>query len=177
MAKRIPAEHTRVMPYLHYRDPEAALAFLERAFGFHTRFAHREGGVVRHAQVAVGPHTFMLGPAQPAFRSAAADECPGLHASVWCYVDDVDAHHARARAAGATILRPPSDQPYGVREYDALDGEGQEWYFTQVLDARKMVTAGTPKRRRPHRPVAKKKPRKKAAPRKAPSRKARRRPH
>jgi uncharacterized glyoxalase superfamily protein PhnB len=164
------------MPYLHYRDPEAALAFLERAFGFRTRFAHREGGVVRHAQVAVGPHTFMLGPAQPAFRSAPADECPGLHMSIWCYVDDVDAHHERARAAGATILRPPMDQPYGVREYDALDGEGQEWYFTQVLDARKMVGADAPKPRRARRPAAKKS-RKKAARRKAPARKPRRRPH
>jgi uncharacterized glyoxalase superfamily protein PhnB len=135
MAKRIPAGHTRVMPYLHYRDPAAALDFLAKAFGFTVRFAHRdEGGVVRHAQVGVGKDTFMLGPVYPEMGSRAASELPGVNASVWCYVDDADAHCARARAAGATILREPVDQPYGVREYDARDCEGQEWYFCQPLD-------------------------------------------
>jgi uncharacterized glyoxalase superfamily protein PhnB len=167
MARRIPAEHSRVMPYLHYRDPAAALDFLERAFGFTVRFAHRdETGVVRHAQVGVGDTTFMLGPAYPAFRSAAADELPGLNASVWCYVDDADAHCARARTAGATILREPMDQPYGVREYDALDGEGQEWYFCQPLDAARIASE------------AKRKPRRKTATRQKPARRktARRKP-
>jgi uncharacterized glyoxalase superfamily protein PhnB len=123
------------MPYLHYRDPGAALDFLARAFGFEVRFAHREGGVVRHAQVGVGKDTFMLGPVYPAMGSAVASELPGVNASIWCYVDDADAHCARARAAGAKVLREPMDQPYGVREYDALDCEGQEWYFCQPLDA------------------------------------------
>jgi uncharacterized glyoxalase superfamily protein PhnB len=140
MAAKIPAHHTSVMPYLHYHDPNAALEFLRKAFGFATRFAHRdESGVVRHAQVAIGDATLMLGPAYPDFGSAAASALPALHASVWCYVDDVDAHCERARAAGALILREPMNQPYGVREYDALDAEGQEWYFCQPLDDRKIA--------------------------------------
>lgn len=160
MAKRIPADHQRVMPYLHYRDPGAALEFLAKAFGFRERFAHRdETGLVRHAQVGVGDDTFMLGPARAEFHSAAASELPALHASVWCYVDDVDAHCARARAAGARILREPADQPYGVREYDALDLEGQEWYFMTPLDtaaiaprkgmARRKRRAARPPKRKP----------------------------
>jgi uncharacterized glyoxalase superfamily protein PhnB len=44
-------------------------------------------------------------------------------------VDDVDAHHARARAAGATIAAPPEDQPYGDRSYRAVDPEGHRWIF------------------------------------------------
>ncbi len=167
--KRIPAHHSRVMPYLHYHDPSAALEFLSKAFGFTVRFAHRdESGLVRHAQVGVGDTSFMLGPARPEFRSAAASALPGLHASVWCYVDDVDAHCARARAAGAVILREPTDQPYGVREYDALDCERQEWYFCQLLDAGKIA----PKRKLKAKPRP---ARKKAAPRKAARKKARRR--
>jgi len=142
MAKKIPAHHSRVMPYLHYHDPNAALDFLTKAFGFTVRFAHRgDGGRVLHAQVGVGDTSFMLGPAQQDFRSAAASALPALHSSVWCYVDDADAHCERARAAGAVILREPTDQPYGVREYDALDQEGQEWYFCQPLDDRKIAPA------------------------------------
>jgi uncharacterized glyoxalase superfamily protein PhnB len=176
MASKIPAQHSRVMPYLHYHDPNAAIDFLTKAFGFTLRFAHRgEGGRVLHAQVGVGDTSFMLGPAQADFRSAAASALPALHASVWCYVDDADAHCERARAAGAVILREPTDQPYGVREYDALDCEGQEWYFCQTLDARKIAPAAAKKKapakkkaapkakaRKPAKKPAKGKPRRKA---------------
>jgi uncharacterized glyoxalase superfamily protein PhnB len=161
----IPAHHARVMPYLHYHDPDAAIDFLVKAFGFTLRFAHREAGVVRHAQMGVGDTTFMLGPAYPAFGSAAASALPALHASFWCYVDDADAHCARARKAGAVILREPMDQPYGVREYDALDREGQEWYFCQPLDAAKVAPqakrkrAAKPKARPPKKKAARKKTR------------------
>jgi uncharacterized glyoxalase superfamily protein PhnB len=151
------------MPYLHYHDPAAAIDFLVKAFGFTLRFAHRdEQGAVRHAQVGVGDTTLMLGPASPDFRSAAASALPALHASTWCYVDDVDAHCERARAAGAVILREPMDQPYGVREYDALDCEGQEWYFAQVQDEAKIAPQP------PRRPAQKaKRPARKAAKRPA----------
>lgn len=141
MAKaKLPAGHATVMPYLHYHDPAAAIAFLKRAFGFTERFVHKdENGAVAHAQLGAGDHTIALGPAHQAFGYAAASALPALHASFWCYVDDADAHCKRARAAGARILRGPSDQPYGVREYDALDQEGQEWYFCQPLDAAKIA--------------------------------------
>lgn len=175
MAAKIPAHHGRVMPYLHYHDPNAALDFLGKAFGFSVRFANRdEAGRVLHAQVGVGDTSFMLGPAQPGFRSAAASALPALHASIWCYVDDADAHCERARAAGATILREPTDQPYGVREYDALDCEGQEWYFCQLLDARR-IAPGRERKAAARRKAPKAKARSRAA---KPSRKkpAKRRP-
>jgi uncharacterized glyoxalase superfamily protein PhnB len=181
VAKKIPAHHARVMPYLHYHDPDAAIDFLTRAFGFTLRFAHREAGVVRHAQLGVGDTTIMLGPAYPDLRSAAASALPALHASLWCYVDDADAHCERARAAGATILREPTDQPYGVREYDALDLEGQEWYFCQPLDDAKIAPATKKKAAAKRKPAARAKARKaaaarkKPAKRKAPRRKPRRR--
>jgi uncharacterized glyoxalase superfamily protein PhnB len=174
LAKRIPAHHARVMPYLHYHDPDAAIDFLTKAFGFTLRFAHRENGLVRHAQLGVGDTTLMLGPAHPEFGSAAASALPALHTSTWCYVDDADAHCARARAAGARILRSPMDQPYGVREYDALDCEGQEWYFCQPLDAEKI--GPQTKKQRAAKP-AKRKPRAAAAtPRRTAKRKPARKP-
>jgi uncharacterized glyoxalase superfamily protein PhnB len=45
------------------------------------------------------------------------------------FVEDVDAHHAASSAAGAKIMYPPTDQPYGQREYAAADPEGRIWSF------------------------------------------------
>ena len=50
-------------------------------------------------------------------------------ALVHVYVDDVDAHFERARAAGAEIVQEPADQEYGDRRYDAKDPEGHFWSF------------------------------------------------
>jgi uncharacterized glyoxalase superfamily protein PhnB len=49
--------------------------------------------------------------------------------SVYAVVPDPDAHHARARAEGATIVREPAGEDYGSREYSARDLEGNPWCF------------------------------------------------
>jgi MerR family transcriptional regulator, thiopeptide resistance regulator len=48
--------------------------------------------------------------------------------------DDVDEHYQRAVAAGASIDYPPTDQPYGLREYGARDPEGGHWYLAHMTD-------------------------------------------
>lgn len=48
-------------------------------------------------------------------------------------VDDVDAHHERARSAGAEIFEEPRDQEYGDRRYGARDPEGHEWFFAEQV--------------------------------------------
>ena len=75
----------------------------------------------------------MLGPARDEFGFKSPKDLPARHAGVWCYVDDADAHCAKARAAGAKIVREPCDQFYGVREYTARDLDGQEWFFATPL--------------------------------------------
>ena len=44
-------------------------------------------------------------------------------------MDDADAHHARARAAGAEILLALEDQDYGGRGYTCRDPQGHVWSF------------------------------------------------
>ncbi len=44
-------------------------------------------------------------------------------------VDDVDTHHARAKAAGAKVVSAPADKAYGARDYSARDPEGRLWSF------------------------------------------------
>ena len=53
----------------------------------------------------------------------------GVTMSVYAIVDEVDAHYARAKAAGAVITREPVTQDYGGRDYTAKDPEGHVWTF------------------------------------------------
>jgi uncharacterized glyoxalase superfamily protein PhnB len=117
------------VPYLGYADAAGAMKFLEAAFGFVRSLEYPdEHGVVQHAEMQYGSGAIMLG------TGADAQRDPGKLATppgrgIYIIVDDVDAHHARAAAAGATIVWPPEDTPFGTRRYRALDPEGYEWSF------------------------------------------------
>ena len=70
----------------------------------------------------------MIGTGEPPTEGDAAATSPTGH-GVYVVVDDVDAHHERARAAGARIVYGPEDTDFGTRRYRALDPEGYEWSF------------------------------------------------
>lgn len=115
---------TGIVPYLSYRDPDAAIAFLADAFGARTLVRWEDGGIVQHAEVAIGDATVMLG--------TADHQEPDVHdRSVgqgrYLAVDDVDAHFKQAEAAGAIVVFPPEDTEWGTRRYRVLDPEGYEW--------------------------------------------------
>ena len=117
-----------ITPYLLYEDVPAALDWLANAFGFDEVLRYEgEGGVVNHAEMRYAGESIYLGNPGTDYRSPKR---LGTRTSlVHVYVDDVDAHHERARAAGAEIELEPTDQPYGDRRYDAYDLEGQLWSF------------------------------------------------
>ena len=48
-------------------------------------------------------------------------------------VEDADAHHDHALAHGARVASPPTDYPYGERQYTAVDLGGHHWTFSQSL--------------------------------------------
>ncbi|MFG3252355.1 VOC family protein [Streptomyces sp. NPDC048172] len=113
------------IPVLTYRDPRAALAFLERAFGFTTLAAHEDGnGTVVHAEMRRGDGVVMFG--QKRDEGVMAGLGPS---AVYVVVDDPDALHATAEAAGAEIVMPLTDMDYGSREFAAKDPEGNFWSF------------------------------------------------
>jgi PhnB protein len=121
-----------ITPYLFYEDVDAAIGFLARAFGFEEvlRFTGEEG-YVNHAEMRLGGDSIMLGTPGDDFRNPKrlGQATIGIHV----YVDDVDAHYERAKAAGAEIVLEPTDQEYGDRRYDATDLEGHRWYFAQQV--------------------------------------------
>lgn len=122
-------------PLLWYQNPNAALAWLERAFGFETRMVVAgENGAVIHSEAVFGDSLLMVvGP--PSGAAASPIAWAGRHtASVHIQLPDgVDAHCERARAAGAVIQREPATQPYGDRVYTCLDLEGHPWSIGQTV--------------------------------------------
>jgi uncharacterized glyoxalase superfamily protein PhnB len=134
MNKPVPDGHQRIMPYFFYADVAASLDFLTTAFGFEIRSVHKlPNGRIVNAQATLGGATVMMGPAQRQFGFESPAKLPALHCGTVVYVDDVNAHCERARAAGAKIEREPADQEYGVREYTARDREGNQWFFWEAL--------------------------------------------
>jgi uncharacterized glyoxalase superfamily protein PhnB len=118
-----------VVPELVYDDVEAAVAWLCEAFGFTELW--RAGG--HRARLTFGNGAVILAEADPQYgRTSPVGDVPQSH-TVMVKVDDVDAHHERAREHGADISRPPTDHPYGERQYSAMDLAGHRWTFTQAI--------------------------------------------
>jgi uncharacterized glyoxalase superfamily protein PhnB len=132
------------IPTLYYRDPLAAIRWLEQAFGFELnalvtddqgRVGHSEMSY-RGAVLSVHPEFSspeLLGPAQlksPQTLGGASSQFVRVAVE-----SDIDAHCERARKAGARITADPADQFYGERIYRALDPEGHIWVFAQPTQA------------------------------------------
>ena len=119
----------RVAPFLYFDDVSASIDWLRAAFGCTERFRlEGPGGVVHHGELAFGDGVVMVGNVGP--RNAGPLPT-SVRSGVYVFVDDVDAHCASARSAGAEIVSEPIDLPFGDRLYVALDNEGHEWYFAQ----------------------------------------------
>src|SRR5262245_45645309 len=129
--KPTPAGWPRLSSSIFYDDPHAAIAWLCRAFGFELRLnVAGEDGVIHHSELCFGEALVMVSgtggkePWKALYRSPQATGWI-TQANV-LFVDDVDAHHQRALAAGARIARPLETNDHGEeywtdRSYGALD--------------------------------------------------------
>ncbi len=158
--KPTPAGWPRITPSVYYLDPHAGIDWLCNAFGFELRLkVEGEGGRVEHAELVFGDGLIMVGQAEPHSEQEQAADREGARAGqekprqhyaspeqlggkhtqgLAVFVDDVDAHHQRARAAGAEIFRQPETTDYGAeywadRTYGARDPEGHVWWFMQRM--------------------------------------------
>ena len=121
-----------ITPYLLYEDGAAAVEFLTSAFGFREVLrSESPEGRVWHAELALGDGNVYLG--EPGREYKSPKQLGGVTVAIHVYVDDVDAHAERARAAGASVKEQPADQEYGDRRYMAADPEGHEWFFAQRI--------------------------------------------
>ena len=136
--KPTPEGWPRISSCLFYEDASAAIDWLERVFGFQTRLkVEGAGNTIEHSELVYGDGVIVVGSAGRRPMHASPRQHHGANTqSLMIYVDDVDAHCAHARAAGATILQEPETKNYGEdwgtnRGYGAADPEGHHWWFTQ----------------------------------------------
>ncbi|QYD73539.1 VOC family protein [Paraburkholderia edwinii] len=116
-----------------YQDPKAAYRWLEAAFGFEPLFVLLDGdGNLAHSEMSYGDSVVMVGSEwsddHKSPRSVGGRNTQSVHVQL-AEGEDIDAHCAHARAAGAMIVMEPATQFYGDRTYRARDPEGHIWTF------------------------------------------------
>ena len=132
MVQNPPEDFPRITPYLLYEDVDAAVDWLTSAFGFTERMRLKgDDGRANHAELAIADGVVMLG--SPGADYKNPKRLGGVTQLVHVYVDEIDRRCEAAKAAGARIVRPPEDQFYGDRRYDAEDPEGHMWSFAQHI--------------------------------------------
>jgi uncharacterized glyoxalase superfamily protein PhnB len=126
-----------LMSAVCYRDPKAALKYLEAAFGFElAMLIEDEQGALVHSEMRFGNAAIMIGHEWSEDHKSPSSLGGKNTQTVHIQIDsDVDAHCARARAAGFEILMEPATQFYGDRTYRARDPEGHIWTVAQNVQA------------------------------------------
>jgi uncharacterized glyoxalase superfamily protein PhnB len=115
-----------VLPHLVYTDVAAAIEWLSRTFGFAEHY--RYGSGPEGAQVHLGDAWIMLRTARPG--SAPPEKSGSWNQSLTVFVEDVEAHFARSKAAGANIVEDLHETIYGELQYGVEDFEGHHWLFS-----------------------------------------------
>jgi uncharacterized glyoxalase superfamily protein PhnB len=142
--KPTPKDWPRISSALCYQDAARAIDWLCEAFGFEVRLkVEGDNGRIEHSELTYGEGLIMVAQEdltsdrgiKKALRSPRSLDGCGTQ-SLMLYVDDVDAHCARARSHGARIVDEPALHDYGDdhwadRSYGVLDLEGHLWWIVQ----------------------------------------------
>jgi len=109
------------------------MQWLATAIGFEQICAYdNPDGSLSHAEMALGSSAIMIGQAGSEGFARFVKTPRSIGAStqaLYVAVSDTDALHERAVEAGAEIIQPLTDQPYGSRDFSMRDPEGYIWCF------------------------------------------------
>jgi uncharacterized glyoxalase superfamily protein PhnB len=116
-----------LLPHIHYRDVEDAIAWLGNAFGFVEHYRH--GDPISGAQMSTGNAWIMLK------RAGHGDVTPkelgfGTQ-SLTVFIEQIEAHFERAKSFGVTMLEDLHETEYGELQYAAEDLDGHNWLFSR----------------------------------------------
>ena len=134
--KPIPEGYRTVTPYLAVDDAAEAIEYYKKAFGAKERGRmEAPDDKIGHAELEIGDSLVMLSDPFPQATTRTPKELGGTSASVFLYVDDVDAVVKRAVDAGATVTMEVADQFWGDRFGSVQDPFGHSWSIaTHVED-------------------------------------------
>ncbi len=125
-----------VMCYLTVRDAKSAIEFYRKAFGAEEvcRLVDPGDGRVGHAELRFGPRVVMLSDEYPDYNALGPQSLGGVTSALYLQVDNVDRFVEQARTAGATMVKPPTDEFYGERSARLRDPFGQEWMIGHEVE-------------------------------------------
>ena len=127
-ANPIPEGYHSLQIYLAVEDAAKAIDFYKEAFGAEeTVRMPGPDGKVAHAELQIGDSKLMLSDPFPHSNVRPPSERGGATASVFMYVDDVDATFAQAQQAGATVVSELEDMFWGDRFGTVADPFGHVW--------------------------------------------------
>ena len=134
--KPIPDGYHTVTPYLAVDDAAEAIEYYKTAFGAKERVRmDAPGGKIGHAELEIGDSLVMLSDPFPQASTKPPSELDGTSASVFLYVEDVDAVVKQAVDAGASVTMEVADQFWGDRFGSVQDPFGHVWSIaTHVED-------------------------------------------
>ncbi len=119
-----------ITPYLIISGAAQWIDFVKQAFGAEERFRAKRPGaedIIMHAEVKIGDSMIELADTNP--------EYPAMPSTLLLRVDDPDAVYNRALEAGATVMDPIRDQPYGSRGGTVLDVAGNRLHISKPTGA------------------------------------------
>ena len=133
MTNNPPDDMAQIVPYLYYEDAGPALEFMEAAFGFQIESAFRNPSddKVLTAKVRTGSGVILVGPGMEAFGTRAVPDPERVSAMIYVYVENLDQHYARAKAAGARVWEEPHSHFGNNRQYTVSDPGGHRWTFAE----------------------------------------------
>ena len=67
-------------------------------------------------------------------RSVFAGARGSFEGDAYVFVDDVDALHEELKSRGASVSRPPMDEPYGLRDFTIETPDGHRVAFASRLE-------------------------------------------
>ncbi len=133
--KPIPEGLSTLTPYLAVDDASKAIEYYKRAFGAKERTRmHGPDGKIGHAELEIGDARFMLADPFPQSSTTSPKELGGTSASVFMYVEDVDATVEKAVEEGATVTMEVADQFWGDRFGTITDPFGHVWSIATHIE-------------------------------------------
>jgi len=118
-----------LLPHLVYQSLEEAIPWLSKTFGFIEHYHYGEPGTINGAQLRLGEAWIMLRKARPGDASPA--QIGNATQSLTVFVEDVDGHYERTKAAGVRIVEELNVTAYGERQYGVVDLDGHHWLFSR----------------------------------------------
>jgi len=118
-----------VLPHIVYRNVADAAAWLSATFGFTEHYRYGDPTAPSGAQMHLGNAYIMLHSVRPGSTTPA--DAGHSTQSLTIFVDDVDAHYERTKAAGARVVEELHETVYGERQYGVEDLDGHHWLFSR----------------------------------------------